>query len=103
MCMRFLVASYQHGRNVLNFPSKRCYPKKTSRGTMRKNNKGVMLVSVFFIVTLLLSTLLTAECRSGGNSRSEDSHPPFRQLKRRPLNLPVVHKGERCPVTKGDQ
>ncbi|HZS47519.1 MAG TPA: hypothetical protein VFC63_20780, partial [Blastocatellia bacterium] len=33
----------------------------------------------------------------------EDSQPPFRQLKRRPLNLPVVHKGERCPVTKGDQ
>lgn len=72
---------------------------------MRKHHKVVIVVAAFFIVPCisLASASRTGDGRNEGIGYSVDNQAAFNRLKHRPLNLPVVRKGERCPVTKGDQ
>jgi len=61
---------------------------------------------VFTILLALIATL-TFSCSffdrhvtSGANLPADDP-PAFVQLKQRPLTLPVIRAGDRCPVTQG--
>src|SRR5438105_11475710 len=72
---------------------------------MRKHHKVVAVVAAFLMIScvLLASALWTGHSGNEGVGYSDDNKAAFSRLKRRPLELPVVHKDERCPVTKGDQ
>ena len=59
-------------------------------------------VTVAILVTLL-ATLTLSSCfriTSGANPFADDS-AAFVQSKQRPLTLPVIRTGDRCPVTQG--
>ena len=72
---------------------------------MIKHHKLVVAVAASFIVpcVLIASALRTDHGGNGGVGYSVDNQAAFGRLKRRPLNLPVVHTGERCPMTEGDR
>ena len=56
-----------------------------------------------FIITLSLSACLFAHRVSGGTNLPTDDPPAVAQLKQRPLTLPSIHAGDRCPVTRGSR
>src|SRR5436853_2719561 len=62
----------------------------------------------FTILLTLIASYTLSSCffahrvGSGSNLPSDDS-PAFVQLKQRPLTLPVIRAGDRCPVTEGSR
>jgi len=60
------------------------------------------------ILLILLATFTFSSCfldhrvKSGANPFTDDS-AAFVQLKQRPLTLPVIRAGDRCPVTQGSR
>ena len=66
---------------------------------MRKVTAAILLT---LIATLTLSScFFDRRVTSGANLSTDD--PAFVQLKQRPLTLPVIRAGDRCPVTRGSR
>src|SRR5438132_11707619 len=66
---------------------------------MRKVTAAILLT---LTATLTLSScFFDRRVTSGANLSTDD--PAFVQLKQRPLTLPVIRAGDRCPVTEGSR
>jgi hypothetical protein len=50
---------------------------------------------------LVLAALIFGACAFAGQHISIRGHSALEQLGERPLNLPVIPSGDRCPVSKG--
>src|SRR5438309_2725867 len=62
--------------------------------------KLTFTVSLSLVILTLSSCFFGHHATSGANLPDD---PAFAQLKQRPLTLPVIRAGDRCPVTRGSR